>query len=68
LLGDGTPPDFAGIFEDAVAGAVEDGITGEIPGWEDAFGPVDDLGDIYDGIEAFTGNEMPDVGAPMFIE
>jgi hypothetical protein len=68
LLGEGTQPDFAGIFEDAIAGAVEDGITGEIPGWDDAFGPVDDLGDIYDGIEAFTGNEMPDVGAPSFTD
>lgn len=68
LLAEGTQPDFAGIFEDAVAGAVEDGITGEIPGWDDAFGPADDLGDIYDGIEAFTGNEMPDVGAPSFTD
>jgi len=69
LIGEGGPePDLAETVGDALAGAVEDGITGEIPGWDDAFAPADDLGDIYDAFEAFTGHEMPDVGSPSFTE
>jgi hypothetical protein len=67
LLGEGGPePDIAGAVGDAVRSAAEDAITDEIPGYDDVFGPAGDLGDLYDGVEAFSGQEMPDVPTPSF--
>lgn len=61
LIGDGIQPDFESIFEDAVTGAINDEVTGEIPGWDEAVAPAGDLGDLYDIVEAGTGREMPDI-------
>jgi hypothetical protein len=69
LLGEGgLVPDIPRAIVDAVEEAAEDGITDKIPGFNDVFGPVGDLGDLYDGVESFTGNEMPDLGPPSFTD
>jgi hypothetical protein len=67
LFGDGGEvPDIGGILADAAAGAVEDAVTGEIPGWDEAFQPAEDLGNIFDILGLITGAETPDVSPPSF--
>ncbi len=64
VIGDGEEVDLEDILADAaadaVAGAAEDAIGGEIPGY-DEWG---DLGDAGDAVGFATGAEMPDLGPP----
>src|SRR5688572_8394345 len=67
LFGEGGEvPDIGSILADAAAGAAEDAATGEIPGWDEAFQPAEDLGNIFDVFGLITGAETPDVGPPSF--